>query len=415
MATGDAAATLAVALGVGLLLGLERERRRPRGPDRGPAGVRTFALVALFGGLCARVGGAAALAVGAAFVGLAVIAGYLRSADEDPGLTTEVALLIAFMLGALAQADSALAAGAGVAVAIVLAARSWLHILVRETLTEQEVHDGLLFAAAALIVLPLVPDRGIGPGDAFNPAVVWRLVVLVMGIGAVGYVAQRVIGPRFGLPLAGFIGGFVSSTATIGSMGARAAREPAMRQGAVAAGVNSTVATVVLLAAVVGAIDRAALGAVTLPCVLAGIAAVAYAAVFSVRATRADQPPDLELGRAFDLRTAIGLAAAISALLLVATGLQHAAGDAGLLVATAVAGFADAQTAGATAAALVVQGRVSPSAAAVAILVGLTTNTVSKAGVAVGLGGWRYAAAIWPGLAMVVGTAWLGLLVDRGL
>jgi len=115
--------------------------------------------------------------------------------------------------------------------AIVRTGRERIHSVVRETLSERELHDGLLFAACALIVLPLLPDRGFGPHGSLNPSIIWRLVVIVMAVQAAGYVAPRAIGPRYGLLVAGLLGGFVSSTATIGIMGSRAVREPHARRG----------------------------------------------------------------------------------------------------------------------------------------------------------------------------------------
>lgn len=156
----EPALTLAVALGLGLLLGVERERRKGEGHERAAAGVRTFALVALAGGVSWRVGGVVTAAVALAFVGSAAIAGYGRSGEDDPGLTTEVALVVCFLLGASAQRDPSVAAGLGVATAIMLAGRERIHRIARDTLSERELHDGLLFAACALIVLPLVPDKG---------------------------------------------------------------------------------------------------------------------------------------------------------------------------------------------------------------------------------------------------------------
>jgi uncharacterized membrane protein (DUF4010 family) len=212
------ALSLPVALGIGLLLGVERERHKGHVPGRGPAGIRAFALVALLGGLSYRVGGVAVTAVALAVVGLAAVAGYLVSTDEDPGFTTEIALLVDFLLGALTQRNTALAAELAVGTAVLLAGRHRLHVLVRDTLSEPELHDLLLFAACALIVLPLVPDHGIGETHALNPATIWRLVVIVMAMQVAGYVAVRTIGARCGLVLTGFLGGFVSSTATIAVM-----------------------------------------------------------------------------------------------------------------------------------------------------------------------------------------------------
>ena len=187
--------------------------------------MRTFALIALTGAVCTLLG-TALISVGAAFVGLAALLSYQRSREADPGLTTEVAMFVAFLLGVLAMSQRELAAGVGVGVALMLALKSRLHAFTREVLTPQELHDGLLLIASALIVLPLLPDRAIDPWQVFNPHQLWRLVVLVMSINALGYVAQRALGSRLGLPLSGFASGFVSATATIGAMAAapRAAR-----------------------------------------------------------------------------------------------------------------------------------------------------------------------------------------------
>ena len=405
---------LAVALGIGLLLGVERERRKGRGPERGSAGIRTFALVGLLGGLSIRVGGVATAAVALGFVALAALASYLRGGAEDPGMTTEVALVVDFLLGALAYEDPGLAAGLGVATAIVLAGRERLHRLVRDTLTERELHDALLFAACALIVLPLVPDKGIGPHHSFNPATVWRLVVIVMAMQGVGYIAQRAIGARYGLLLVGFMGGFVSSTAMIGTMGARAASEPQLRRGATAAAVVSSVATIVLLAIVVGAVNTDALRRLALPLILSGLAAAGYAALFAVRAARGSpQDEELERGRAFDMRVAVVLAVTVSVVLLVSGAINAALGRTGVVLGTAVAGFADSQSAAISAATLSSEGQVTTSTAVLATLAALSTNTISKAVLAGALGKRRFALEVWPGLALILVAAWGGWALEQ--
>ena len=407
----DPVLALAVALGVGMLLGVERERRKGEGTSRAAAGVRTFALVGLAGGLSWRVGEAATAAVALGFVALAAIVGYVRSHEADPGLTTEVALVVDFLLGALAQRDTALAAGVGVATAIVLAGREQIHTVVRRTLSERELHDGLLFAACALIVLPLLPDRGFGPHGSLNPSIIWRLVVIVMAIQAAGYVSLRAIGPRYGLLVAGLLGGFVSSTATIGIMGARAVREPGQRRGATAAAVASSVATIILLAIVVGAASLKTLRELALPLTFAGLAAVGYALRFAVRASRAKDEEEFEHGRAFNLRVAIVLAATVAIVLLVSSVLTAALGRAGLILGTATAGLADSQSPAISAATLSHDGQISASSAALAVLAALSANTLSKAVVAAVFGKRRFAADVWPGLALILAGAWSGWAV----
>jgi uncharacterized membrane protein (DUF4010 family) len=399
---------LAVALGIGLMLGVERERQKGEGPARAPAGIRTFALVALLGGLADRVGEVAVVAVVGGFVGLAAVAGYLLSDSDDPGMTTEVALMVAFLLGALAQQDTAAAAALAVGVALVLAHRERIHHLVRETLSEQEVHDGLLMAAAALIILPLVPHKGVGPNQSLNPFVVWQLVVIVMAVQGVGYVALRIIGPRFGLLLSGFISGFVSSTATVAMMGSRAADEPKLLRPAVGAAVVSTVATIILLAIVLGATSVATLKEVALPLALAGVAAGGYAAIVTARVIRAPPPDHFDRGRAFDFKTALILAGTVSLVLVVAGALNQALGVRGVTLGAAIAGFADSQSAAVSASSLAAGGKISAAEAVVPVLAALTTNTVTKAVLAYTMGGWHYAAEVWLGLALVVGGAWGG-------
>ncbi|MFN8616842.1 MAG: MgtC/SapB family protein [Dehalococcoidia bacterium] len=406
---------LAVALGIGLLLGLERERRKGSGPGRGYAGIRTFALVSLLGGVAMVIGDSAVVAVALAFVAAATVVAYALGDRTDPGLTTEVALLVAFLLGALAQQEPQLAAGLAVAVAILLAARESLRRLVSEALTEQEVHDGLLLGAAALVILPLVPDRTMGPFDAFNPFTLWRLVVVVMAIGAAGYVALRLLGPRLGLPLAGLASGFVSSAATIGAMGARAKREPSILRPAVAAAVFSTVATVAQMVVVVAATNASTLRELWPAMLAAGVMAMAYGLVFGLRALRDDADHQAPPGRAFEPRSALLFAATVGAILFVSAALNEWLGEAGLTLSAAAAGFADTHSAAISVASLVSAGKVTPEDAVVPILTAFTTNSLTKAVLAWTAGGRRFAFDIWPGLILVLAGAWGGLAVSHAV
>lgn len=401
---------LAIALGIGLLLGVERERRKQRGGGSGFAGIRTFALVSLLGGIAMVLGSEAVLAVSLAFVAAAVLIAYALTNRTDIGLTTEVALLVAFLLGALAIEEPQLASGLAVVVTILLAARTQIHRFVNQALTEQEVHDGLLFAGAALVVLPLVPNESLGPYDAFNPFTVWRLVVIVMAIGAVGYVAVRMLGPRYGLPLAGLSSGFVSSSATIAAMGSRAQREPELMRAAVAGGVFSTVATVAQALIIVGATNRETLREIAPAMAAAGIVALAYGVLFGLRAFRetGDEPHEAK-GRAFEPRTAVLFALTVTAVLFVSAALNDWLGSSGVTISAAAAGFADAHSPMVGVASLVAAGKLSPADGAIAIMASLTTNSVTKCILAFTSGGRVYARDLIPGVIAVIAAAWAGL------
>src|SRR4249919_2942762 len=171
-----------VALGIGLLLGIERERRKGEGASRSPAGLRTFAISALLGAIAIHTGGEIAFSVViAGIIGLTAVA-YYRNPSEDPGLTSEIALVVTVGLGGLAMREPALAAALAVTVAILLAARAPMHHFVREVLSQSELRSILIFAAATLVVWPVIPDRYIGPFSAINPRALWQVVILILAI-----------------------------------------------------------------------------------------------------------------------------------------------------------------------------------------------------------------------------------------
>lgn len=155
----DTLAVLAGALGSGLLMGIERERRKGQGPLRALAGVRSFTLAAVSGATAALLGSEALVAVGAVFIALLGVVAYARDRSEDPGVTTEIALLLAYLIGVLCTQSLPVAAGLAVAVTSLLAAREALHEFSREWLRQGEVRGGLILAALALLVLPLAPNQ----------------------------------------------------------------------------------------------------------------------------------------------------------------------------------------------------------------------------------------------------------------
>ena len=403
---------LGIALGIGLLIGIERERRKGRGSARIEAGLRTFAVVALLGAVTVLLGGELLLAV--AICGVAVLAaiGYHRGRKEDPGMTTEIALLLTLLLGALAMHEPPLAAALGAGVAILLAARSRLHHFARRVLTEREFNDALVLAAATLVVLPLIPDRHIGLFEAINPRTTWTIVVLMLGIGAAGHIALRALGPRFGLAIVGFASGFVSSAATIGSMGTRARNHPELLRAAASGAVLSTVATVVQMAAVLAATSLDMLRALALPLTGFGLVAVCYGALFMFRNPALPSSAEQDPGRAFSFSTALLFALSITAVVFASAAIVWWLGAGGLIPAAAVTGFADAHSTAISVGSLVAAEKISVVEGTLPILLGLTTNTVTKVVIAIVNGGSRYALQVVPGLLLTIGAAWLGWVLQ---
>lgn len=401
------------ALGIGLLIGAERERRKGA---RSVAGIRTFTLAALAGATGQSVGGALLLAVTVAAAALYCAVAYYRQmhapadeaeGDSSYGLTSEIALLLTVLLGGLCLEHPGLAAGVGVTAAALLAARTPMHVFVRDVLTTDELRDALIFAASTLVILPLLPDRAMGPFAAFNPAKIWIVVILVMAIGAIGHIAIRLFGAKYGLVLAGFAGGFISSTATIGAMGQRARKAERDRSAAVAGAVLSTVATVAQMTLVLAATSLPVLRQLAIPLAFAGLAALAYGAIFTLAALREAHDSEKQPGRAFRLSGALLFAGILAIVLFAAAALQNLYGDAGVLAAALLAGFADTHAPAISVASLPLE----PQAATIPILAALTTNSVSKAVFAWIGGGPGFALRLIPGLALVAAAAWAGLLV----
>lgn len=401
-----------VALGVGLLIGIDRERTKGDGPAREAAGLRTFGLAALAGAIGMAAGNE--LLLGIAVLGVVALTGlaYWRSRDDDPGLTTEVALVLTTLLGGFAIREPAIAAGLGVVVAALLNARSTLHRISRSVLSDVELKDLLIFAGATLVVLPLLPDEPVGPYGALNLRNVWIVVILVMAVSALGYAAMRIVGTRFGLPLAGLASGFISSTATVAAMAGHATKTPAVCRSAVAGAVLSTVATIVQLVVVLAATSPATLEALWLPLATSGAAAFVYGGLFTLSALKQKGDGPEQKDGAFSLKSALAFAATLAVILIASAALQNWFGEAGILLAAGAAGLADTHSAAISVATLVAAGKIDVAHATFPILVGMTTNTVTKIVMAVTNGDRAFALRVVPGLLLVIAAAWAGALVD---
>lgn len=396
---------LAVALGIGMLIGLERERRQGRDEYRGAAGLRTHALLALGGALAALLGLWACVVAGIGVVALTV-ASYLRTPRKDPGLTSEVAIVLTFLLGVLALERPALAAALGVLIAILLSAKGALHRFTHDHLSEAELRDLLLLAAAALIVLPLLPDNAVDPWGVLKPSALWNLVVLVMAVGAAGHIALRLVGARWGLPMAGFFSGFVSSTAAVAGFGQRAKQTPSLRVHVVAGALLANLSSLLLFAAVLGAASSTLLRASAWPLVAATVALVVASAFGLWHAPRqADDLPDEPGTHAFRLSSALLFAGIVAVVLLVSAWAREFAGDRGALVAATLASIAHLQAAGASLGELVTQGGLPLTQARWGVIALLAASAVAKSVLAFVSGGVRYGLWVAVGLMAMLGAA----------
>ena len=396
---------LAVALGCGLLIGIERERRKGSGASRAPAGVRTFSIAALAGALAQSLEQPLLVAAGALMVISLSVIHYARNRTRDPGITTELALLVTFLLGATAAHDPALAGGAAVVVAILLAARSRLHRFATVALSENELRDGLILAGAALVVLPLMPDRPIAWLAMTNPRTLWRLMVLLLALQALGYLALRALGPRIGLSLSGLAAGFVSSTATFAAMGAQARAAPALARACAGGALFSNVATVAQMALVTTTVSPATLAQLW-PVLLATAGAAAAGAMVTAAGVAAADPQSRPPSRMFDLPRSVGFVALLGGLTAALAWTADRFGSSAALAGATMAGLIDVHAAVASVCAMVERGSMGASQAGLPILWAFTANTVSKLAAAWFSGGGGFALRVLPGLAGLLAVLW---------
>lgn len=401
------ATSLAVALGAGLLIGAERERRKAEGTLSTAAGVRTFALASLAGALAVALGGALLMAALTLGLGALTALSYGSTRRKDPGLTTEVALMAVLMIGGLSVERPDLAAGISVAVAVILVGREPLHHFIGSVMTRREWHDALILAAATLVVLPVLPDRAVGGMDMVNPRQIWLLTVLVMAVGTAAHIVNRWTGPRYGALLAGFISGFASGTATVAAMASWSARHPEMRAAALGGAVVSNTATLALLAGLVGIIEPALLAPLSLP-IAAGGAVTLFTAGLHLRAFRQSPPTDLSSGPAFSIFKSLLFALSLTAIVALSIILNRHYGTDAVMVASTLSGLADLHSAAASLALLVEAGELAPAAAVWPVLAALSANTAAKIAIAFTVGGRAFGWALLPPLAAMVGIAWLG-------
>jgi uncharacterized membrane protein (DUF4010 family) len=408
---------LAVALLVGLLIGIDRERSEKSGQHIF-AGVRTFPLIALVGAvsmlLYPIVGPFLLVASFLAVTAVALVAYVRSSAAGEVGATTEIAAIATFLLGAIAGAGELVVAGAaGVAVAILLVGKVQIERFSR-TVAAEELTAALELAVISVIVLPLLPRRGYGPWGVFNPFEIWLVVVLVTALSFVGFIAMRLLGHQRGMAATGLVGGLVSSTAVTLSMAERS-REGAALQRPAAAAVVLASTVMCLRVAVLGGVVNAGILPRLLPLVVGmGLAGAAAAWVLGHGRQAKGEHPGRRFGNPFSLRRALTFAAIYALVKLGLRAAQEYFGDAGLYVAAALGGLADVD------APTVAFARMGPledgwRIPATAVAIALLANTLLKLGLAVGLGtgSFRRFVALGLGWVAIVGAVVAALVHAR--
>lgn len=374
-----------IALAAGLLIGLERGWHQRDLPDgHRVAGLRTFALIGLLGGLSgllAQQWGAIILVVVLAVVALLILTGYVVTARMHSvmGLTTAMAAITTFLVGVLAAGGSTLlAAAVAVVTAALLQLKRPMHSGIGK-LTESELTSGIQMLLISVVVLPVLPDRGFGPFAALNPYKLWWAVVLLALLSFLGFVLMRWFGAKRGLTLMALLGGLVSSTATTATL-ARWAKEAPQWRPLAAGGATLACAAMFGRMAVLVGVAAPALGTATIGTL--GVMAVAGAAFGAYLTTRehAQDLPDLSTQNPLKLAAAVQFALFLAAVLLAGRFLADRFGDAGLLVTAAISGLVDVDAITLSVGRMVGDRVIGAAVAGLAVFVAAAVNQVTKLG-----------------------------------
>ncbi|RIX46156.1 MAG: MgtC/SapB family protein [Rhodocyclales bacterium GT-UBC] len=402
----------ATALGIGLLVGMERERR----PDSA-AGLRTFALVAMLGCLFAllgeKTGGPWLLVCGLLVISGSMIASNFSAQQEEQyrGFTSEAAIIVTYGLGAAVWFGYAtLAVMLAITTTVLLYFKAELRQFSERT-TPKDINSILQFAVLSLVILPILPSEDFGPYDAINPRQIWWMVVLISGLALSGYLALRIIGARHGAALLGIFGGLASSTATT-MMFSRHARDHGhlVRMSAI----------VILIANVMVMLRLGLVSSFVAPALLKPVAIVFACGIvpgvimslygWKILNAAGDLPMP-EVKNPTELKTAISFGLLYACVLLASAWLQDIAGNSGLYIVALASGLTDADASVLSTLRMFNLEKISGSEAVIAVTLALMANLIFKIGLVISIGGGKLARYALPGLFAIGGGMAAGLLL----
>jgi uncharacterized membrane protein (DUF4010 family) len=392
----------AMAVALGLMMGLERERsgfersQESHGEPRrreldhaeslhGSLGARTFALLTLLGWISVKVGGgglAMPIAV-QAFAALLIGLFYHQTSSSDRGLTTEVAALAAPLLGMLLTRDALLAVAVAVIVTLLLLSKPWIRAWIPRLHREDLIATIQLLIVFA-ILLPLLPARTLDPWGALSPQKMGWMVALIAAVDFLGYALNRVLGSRRGAVLTGLVGGMVSSTVVTVTMSRQAREDPSFRgsgQVAVMLACAVMAVRVAILAGVVGGPDLVRPLLLPMGAMVATLLGAAWWTYRSGLANGAG-PEEMPLRNPFHLKRALGWGLALATVMLASAAARAWFGDRGLLVAAGLSGVADVDPITLAVSSQLHTSNLSAGVAVLAIVGAIAANTLAKAGFA---------------------------------
>ena len=368
---------LAIALLIGLVIGLEREIAQENRQNVKFAGLRTFGIVGLMGGISAYMAAQYDLVFVAALLAITALTcvAYYKATDisKHLGYTTEMALLATFLLGGLTYYDYTIAVILAIVVTVLLAFKDPLHEFTYR-LPKEEFYDTLKFALIALVILPILPNQAYGPLSVINPYQLWLYVVIISGISFVGYFLVKWFGADLGLSLTGLVGGLASSTAVTTNMATRTREEPAIIFPAMAATTLANTVMVLRVLFLISLFDTSLLAYVYLPMGMMFVAGILVAAYFYIKGRDGGKNGTIHLKTPFSIVPALMFTAFIGIVLFISKAALVYVGSYGLYLTAAIAGLADTNAITISTSQLAAGGLANPHIAVLAIMLAVFVN-----------------------------------------
>ncbi|MGE5186767.1 MAG: MgtC/SapB family protein [Acidobacteriota bacterium] len=414
---------IATALAVGILVGLEREQKRPEHPSSMFGGVRTYPIVALIGALSALLEPVSTWLPLVALAGIVVLVAISYANDvkehHDHGVTTEASVIATFLLGTLAASHDAMqpmqtrfliVVALGVVMTFLLSSKQWLHGIASRV-SREDFSATVKFLIVAAVVLPLLPRHAMGPWDAINPFDVGLMVVMISGLSFIGYVAMRLLGPGRGLLASAALGGLVSSTAVTMAFAGRAKANDALVPVAAGAIAIASMVMSVRVIVLVAIADPPLVAQVAIPAVGSALGAAIGALATYRKVDGAAAGDGVTVGNPFELGTAIRFGVIFAVILLATKAAQHYLGDQGLYLASAIGGTTDVDAVTLSTSKLAAGG-VAGEVATFAIFIAVAMNTFVKSSLALGMGTRALGKRAFAIGGLIVAGAAAGLAID---
>ncbi|WP_169577473.1 MgtC/SapB family protein [Sinimarinibacterium sp. CAU 1509] len=401
-----------ISLGIGLLIGLERERSHAQA-----AGVRTYALVALLGTTAAAITQYATTPwlIPASLISVIAIAivSYLRDPQRatDPGYTSVIALLLCHLLGVLVwYGQTEMVVALAIATTLVLYFKPELHEF-SDHVSRADMLSILQFAAVAFMLLPLLPDQGYGPWQVINPFRMGLMVALISGLSLAGYAVLKWFGGQRALALVGLLGGSVSSTATTLAFSRHVRAGTVTAQSAALVVLLANLTVLVRLGLIAAAIAPAVLSSL-IPTLLCALAAGSVLPLLAHRRLKGTQiTVTLDVRNPAELRTALTFALMFTGVMVLVAWLNEAVGDAGLYAVALVSGLTYVDAISLSALQMFRGERIEGSVVAATIAIAYASNLAFKFGVVASIGGRQMALIVAKGFGGVLA----GLVIGYGL